>query len=231
MSILEQIMKMKKEGVPDEKIISELSGQGVSLREIDDALKQMQIKNAVSDSGGNEGMQPSIMQENPPSGQSYQPGSFEQQTPSPKNFIQEGSYQPQAYPQPQQNFAPQETAYQPQEQQQYYAPAENSGQYSQMSGSTDTMIEISDQVFSNKIKNFQKILEATSEAEIALQAKTETISERLKKIETIIDKLQISILDKVGSYGKNLESIKKEMSMMEDSFSKMISSKEKKSEK
>ena len=93
------------------------------------------------------------------------------------------------------------------------------------------MIEISDQVFSNKIKNFQKILEATSEAEIALQAKTETISERLKKIETIIDKLQISILDKVGSYGKNLESIKKEMSMMEDSFSKMISSKEKKSEK
>jgi hypothetical protein len=51
----------------------------------------------------------------------------------------------------------------------------------------------------------------------------ENISDRLKKIETIIDKLQIAILEKVGSYGKNLEGIKKEMSMMQDSFSKMIS--------
>ena len=57
-----------------------------------------------------------------------------------------------------------------------------------------------------------------------LQARVENISERLKKIETTIDKLQIAILEKVGSYGQNLESVKKEMSMMQDSFSKMVSS-------
>ena len=84
-------------------------------------------------------------------------------------------------------------------------------------------MEIADQIFSEKIKKIQKQLDATSEAAIVLQTKTENISERLKKIESIIDKLQIAILEKVGSYGQNLESIKKEMSMMQDSFSKMVS--------
>jgi len=46
--------------------------------------------------------------------------------------------------------------------------------------------------------------------------------ERIKSIEKIIDNLQISILKKVGSYGGNLESIKNEMSMMQDSFRKMV---------
>ena len=45
-----------------------------------------------------------------------------------------------------------------------------------------------------------------------------------KRIENIIDKLQISILEKVGSYGKNLENTKKEMSMMQDSFRKVMNS-------
>ena len=35
--------------------------------------------------------------------------------------------------------------------------------------------------------------------------------------------MQIAILEKVGSYGQNLDSIKKEMSMMQDSFTKMVS--------
>ena len=93
----------------------------------------------------------------------------------------------------------------------------------------DTIMEIADQIFSDKIKNTLKLLDATSEAAIILQTKMENISERVKKIENTIDKLQIAILEKVGSYGSNLESIKKEMSMMQDSFSKMISPRESRS--
>src|SRR3989344_4397433 len=37
-----------------------------------------------------------------------------------------------------------------------------------------------------------------------------------------IYRLQISVLEKVGSYGQGIESIKKEMSMMQDSFGKMV---------
>jgi hypothetical protein len=41
-------------------------------------------------------------------------------------------------------------------------------------------------------------------------------------MENVFDKLQITILEKIGSYGQNLENIKKEMEMMQNSFSKIV---------
>ena len=68
----------------------------------------------------------------------------------------------------------------------------------------------------------QKQIEELNEFKTLGQTKIETISERLKRIETTIDKLQISILNKIGSYGTNIDNIKKEMSMMQDSFGKVV---------
>ena len=195
MTVLDQIMQMKGQGVSDEEIVGQLAQQGISPKEINDALNQAQIKNAVS---YDEELQPSIIQggEAPPApDQNYNAGTYQQ-------------------PQPQEAYAPQESG-------QYYTP-EGQG-YAPEGVNTDTVMEIADQVFSDKIKKIQKQVDTTSEAAIVLQTKTENISDRLKKIETIIDQLQMSILEKVGSYGNNLESIKKEMSMMQDSFSKMVS--------
>ncbi len=215
MGALDQVTRMKGQGIPDQDIINELSRQGVSPREINDALKQSQIKYAVSNPGDE--LQPSIMPNEevpaPTPDQGYQPNVYEENQ--------------------QQNYAPAEQEqYTPQENQQYYQPGGNyTEQYAQPTGiDADTVMEISDQLFSEKIKKFQKQLDATSEAAILLQTKLENVSERLKKIEVIMDKLQIAILEKVGSYGQNLESVKKEMSMMQDSFSKMVSpSRERKS--
>lgn len=215
MGVLDQVTKMKKQGIADEEIVNNLSSQGVSPREISDALKQAQIKNAVSstDDMGDE-MQPSMMPEGEvpsPNAEEYQPTQYQPQ----QNYQQD--YNQQYTPSVQEEYAPQQ--YQPQ-QQQYY-PQEN---YAPSAGSdTDTIIEIADQLFSEKIKKFQNQIDSTSEASTLLQTKLENVSERLKKIETMIDKLQIAILEKVGSYGQNLESVKKEMSMMQDSFSKMVS--------
>ena len=206
MGVLDQITKMKSQGISESEIIDNLSQQGISPREINDALKQSQIKNAVSNFGGmdEEGMQPSMMPE--------------QEVPAP-----EEQYSPQQTYTPQQTYSPRvQEEYQPQQEQQYYSPSEN---YAPSAGmDTDTIIEISDQIFSEKIKKFQKQIDSSTEMNVLLQTKMENVSERLKRMETIIDKLQIAILEKVGSYGQNLESVKKEMSMMQDSFSKMISS-------
>jgi len=38
----------------------------------------------------------------------------------------------------------------------------------------------------------------------------------------LIETLQIKILEKIGSYGQSIESVKKEMNMMQDSFAKMV---------
>jgi hypothetical protein len=209
MGTLDQVVGMKKQGFSDADVVNELSRQGISPREINEALRQAQIKNAVSDSDySGAGMEQSMMQGN------------ETAVPSPN----QDQYQPEYAPQEQQQYAPQE--YAPQEQQQYYQQGEGyeQQQYAPSQAvDTDTIMEVADQIFSDRIKKFQKVLDATSEAAIVLQSRLENISERLKKIEMTIDKLQISILEKVGSYGQNLESIKKEMSMMGDSFSKMVS--------
>lgn len=207
---------MKGQGVSDKEIFDELSQQGISPREINDALRQAQIKYAVSNGGEiGEKMQPSIMPED--------------EVPSPSGFNNGPAYRPRVYESQQEQYPPQE-AYQPQEyqpqeqypQEQYYQPG-GYEQYAPAGIDTDTIMEISDQVFSDRIKKIQKQVDILTESSTLLQTKMENVSDRLKKIETIIDKLQIAILEKVGSYGKNLESIKKEMSMMQDSFSKMIS--------
>ena len=61
-----------------------------------------------------------------------------------------------------------------------------------------------------------------TEISTLVQSKIENFSDRLKRIESTIDNLQTSVLDKIGSYGSNLDSIKKEMSMMQDSFGKVV---------
>jgi hypothetical protein len=96
---------------------------------------------------------------------------------------------------------------------------------SQMGGGlydTDTIIEISEQVFSEKIKKEQKQINSLNEFATLIETRITNDHERLKRIESIIDKLQIAILEKIGSYGKNLESIKSEMGMMQESFEKMV---------
>jgi hypothetical protein len=209
MAVLEQVISMKEQGISDRDIVNELSQNGISPKEISEALGQAQIKYSVSNPGDEEQMQPSIMPgENVPqegNGQVYVPGAYEQQGEYPvPEYQEQGQYAPEY------------------SQQQYYQPTTE--QYSSAGIDANTVMEIADQVFSERIRKIQEQTETTAEASVVLQAKMENISDRLKKIETIIDKLQIAILEKVGSYGKNLESVKKEMSMMQDSFSKMISS-------
>ena len=62
MGTLDQITKMKKQGIAEEEIVNNLTQQGISPREINDALRQSQIKSAVSSTGemGDE-MQSSMM--------------------------------------------------------------------------------------------------------------------------------------------------------------------------
>ena len=195
MGILEQITQMKNQGMPDEEIASKLQEQRISPKEITDAMNQSKIKSAVSDT---DDMQPSIMQSTP--------------TPS-----REEVYTPQTQESEQEDYSAQSES-----PQQGYYPQEGYEEYSASAGNnTDTMIEVAEQVFSEKMQKIQNQLEKLNEIQTLSQVKIDSTAERLKRIETIIDNLQISILDRVGSYGKNLDNIKKEMSMMQDSFRKI----------
>jgi hypothetical protein len=234
MGILDEVMNMKSRGTSDSEIIKNLQEQGISPSEINDALSRAQIKNAVSseNAGANsEGMEQSIMgsEEEPdrlPTEGNISdadltppvPGGF--RAPATQRYVtkelsggeSEGMYEPQEAYYPQQQYSPQE-----------YAQQQGSGYAQSMGGmDTDTLIEVAEQVFSEKNKPLQKKIEEMNEFRALTQTRIDYISERLKKIEAIIDNLQASILEKVGGYGQGIENIKKEMNMMQNSFGKVI---------
>ncbi len=115
------------------------------------------------------------------------------------------------YPQPQADYTPQ-----------YAGQGGQEEYYSGGGFDTSTIIEISEQVFSEKIQKIQNGIDELSEFKKISESRLEHLNERLRKIEMMIDNLQLSILQKVGSYGGNLDNIKKEMGMMQDSFRKMV---------
>ena len=192
MTILEQVSEMKNQGISEEEIIKKLQDLGASPKAINDALDQEKIKKAVSNE------------------EEY--GMPSSQTPKMQRSVNN-----QEIPNDQMYYPQQEEEYSPQDYSQYQ---ENST-YTQ-GFDTNTIIEISEQVFSEKIQKIQKLVDECSEFKTLTETKIENISLRVKRIESISDKLQTAILEKIGSYGSNLESIKKEMSMMQDSFGKMI---------
>ncbi len=260
MGILDQVTRMKSEGRSEKDIIRNLQQQGLPPRDIQDALSQAQIKNAVFGESGygsiTDGMQQSIMDQPPAqptynqNQEGYSPqSSQEEYVPSPQPPIesypgqQAYSYPPQQQTQSPPGFndyqQPQMQNYYPQEQQQYqtdpaatataenYDYGNNSGGYDPYSAgasSSDsgTLIDIAEQVFAEKTKKMLRQMEELNEFKTLAESGMKSFEERLKRIEAVIDQLQISILDKIGSYGKGLDSIKKEMSMMQDSFGKVV---------
>ena len=249
MGVLEQVIELKGRGIPENEIVAKLKEQGVPPNAITDALNQAKIKKAVSSSGKdvkNE-MEPSMMDSagaEPPPKELPTEGGFSDtdltpiarqkyQTSPPKEFSrvsQEVLDEEDYVPQPQgENYSDQNQQQYPQNQysqQEQYIPQEYSPQEyeSPVSGisDTDTIIEITEQVFSEKIKTIQKQVEDLNEFKVLAQTKIDNISNRLKRIELNIDRLQAAILEKIGSYGRGLEGIKKEMGMMQQSFGKVV---------
>ena len=227
MGVLDIVMQLRGKGFSDEEIINHLRQEKISPKEINDAISQANIKKAVSSEEALDfdGMEPSIMQNSQeeipiprPEKISYSPKTKE---------INESRYAPYS----QQPISRSQTSRamtieqeSPQEYSQPQSP-EYDYNYSQENGTasdTDTMIEVSEQVFDEKISETLNQLESINKFKGITETKVDSFENRLRKIESMMDKLQIAILEKVGSYGENLESIKKEMGMMQDSFGKMV---------
>lgn len=233
MGILDTITTMKSEGKSEAEIIQTLRNQRVPPKEIQDALSRAQIKSAVAGGSQIDDMQESIM-DTPPSPRPEENDNV--YTPSPKNQPYAPSqYAPQSY----ESYAPQEYAapqqQYPQAQQPYYsqdqytyapeAQIQDPYAYAQQDYATqdsETVIDVAEQVFSEKIKPLQEAIDPLKEFHALAQTKLTAMEERLKRLEQTIDQLQSAILDKIGSYGSNLNTIKKEMAMMQDSFGKVI---------
>ncbi len=217
MGTIEEIKRLREEGKAEDEIIDELKKYGISAREISDSLSQTKIKEAVADSSvSSTGYRPT-----------YQAGStkeiIEGMQPSMLGSEKRENYQASSTsaPYPQQDYYQANQQPQEQQQEQQYT---NYNQYS--SGiSSDTIAEISEQVVSEKLSSLKGEFEKIISFRNSIESKIDYIDERLKKIEKVIDRLQLSILQKVGDYVTNVEDMKKELVETQKSFKYLLDNK------
>jgi len=212
MTILSRVKEMQQKGLGEPEIIQKLKEEGIPANEIDAAIEQSKIKAAVS--------QEELAQENPLPAEQSPMQAIEPATQE-TGGMQESVMTGQAPAQTQPVQEPAETTPEyiyptPQTYSEYqeYQPYSES--------SAETITEIAEQVAEDKVAQIKKEISNLATLKMTTERKIKDIDERLKRIEQIIDKLQATIIGKIGLYGENIEDIKKEMEMMQDSFSKAL---------
>ena len=111
-------------------------------------------------------------------------------------------------------------------QQQGYDQSQQNYQQQSYSGglSAETIAEIAEQAITEKLSLLKGDLEKILDFKTSADAKIEMLDERLKRIEKILDRLQLSILQKVGEYMTNVDDLKKELIETQKTFSAVTSS-------
>lgn len=94
-------------------------------------------------------------------------------------------------------------------------------QYQPTGISADTITEISEQVVSERLSDIRKELEKVLDFRTTIDAKIDYVDERLKRIERVLDRLQLSILQKVGEYATTVGDLKNELIETQKSFKTM----------
>ena len=225
MGTLEEIQQMQMSGMGETEIIARLQEQGVPYREISESLAQARIKAAV------EGQANGSLPMAPPADQATEQAMINQLDPN-MNLSPTQGMQPSLLQAPQSQNEPEQQEYFPAYNQNTQAQTAGGYDYSQQGYdytsaalSSDTITEISEQIVSEKLSDIRKKMEKLISMKTEMEAKTESIEERLKRIEKIIDSLQSSVLRKVGDYVTNVEDIKRELIETQKTMGKALGSK------
>lgn len=205
MPLIDEINNLKQQGYSEADIIENLQQRGVSPREINDTISRSKVKSAVSTEEDSGQMIPSVMnrEENP-----------QEEIPEP------GQSQPQYQEQYSQEQYPQEQ-YEQGYDESY--PQEYSQGYETQSYGTEQVSEVADQIVEEKLSKINPKIHELLENKTLISAQVEKIDERLKKIEAIIDQLQMSLIRKANEQQENIEDIKSEMELMQEGLGKIIS--------
>ena len=87
--------------------------------------------------------------------------------------------------------------------------------------SSEIISEISEQVVAEKISNVRRNMEVLKDFKTTAESKIESVDQRIKKIEKIIDTLQTTILRKVGDYVTDVSDLKSELIETQKTFKKL----------
>ena len=99
-------------------------------------------------------------------------------------------------------------------------------QYQSYSPSTDTITEISEQVVSEKLSKLKNDIDRLLDLRSTIDTKLDFLDQRLKRLEATIDKLQLSVLQKVGEYVNNVQDLKTNLDETQKSFKSLLDRKQ-----
>jgi hypothetical protein len=196
-----RVVQMQQQGMSDNDIITALKNEGVSSKDISDSLAQARIKMAVS--------QEDQTAEYPQQAQ-YAP---QEQQYAPQD---QGQYAPQQYAEAQ--YAPQEQQYAPQDQGQY-APQQYAEQGSM---SIETITEIVDRIIAEKLKEINQKIKPVVDFKNKAEEDITDLKERVKRIESMMDALQKSVIGKVGEFGQSTSMIHQDLENLHGTVSKLM---------
>ncbi|MBS3080664.1 hypothetical protein J4221_04285 [Candidatus Pacearchaeota archaeon] len=250
MSVIEQITKMKNQGMPTGQIIFSLKSQGYSPKEINEALSQSEIKSELTKYPENfprptyknhpSDLQPSMDTRTLATQQPTQEEPQDQEETSREetsylNVPQEFEQSPQTFEQPYQTPEqlppvspyqeyqgyPEQQLTEPQDQQEY------SQQYypeytSPQTIDFEAVSDLTNQIIEEKMMKTKKEILSLIKSKKAISEDIKRINNRIDKIENTLNELQLAIIKKVGEYGEDIKTISDELKATQDSFSKMV---------
>jgi hypothetical protein len=217
MGTLDDMQAMRRDGKGDSDIIGMLHERGLSEQEITAVMSQSKIKEAVQ---GNAEVQETTAEAPSaanPSTHEYG-GEMSASVMSPAGATQEVPQEQEA--------APAEEGYQG------YAQPDNSQQhdyssYAQPAGiGSDVITEIADQVVAERLAPLTNHIDKIIDMRSTLDSQMRFLDERLKRLEKIIDRLQLSLLQRVGEYVSNVEDIKTEITETQKTFKALLDKKD-----
>lgn len=194
MGSVEDAQKMLKEGRTEQEVIFGLEQKGVSAEEIREALSQARIKEAVDTSS-----------------QGYGQGEA-------------GDYGPAAaMPEYQEGYSSTEGDYGA-----YSAPAPGlapSAEYSAYSSGavgSDVLQEMAEQAVAEKLSSLKNKIDAALDFRALAETKISYLDERVKRMEKIIDRIEVSVLQKMGEQAGAVGDIRNEIIETQKSFKSLL---------
>jgi hypothetical protein len=204
MATLERVIQMQREGYNESQIIANLKQEGISPKDIYDALTQAKIKSELSQRPMESETQEMQLSMNQGFSQVSEDGYTDYSDPSINNQYDTSLAQPQGY-YPQQ---------QPQQYQEYQPP--------QPTTDIETINEIAEQIVEEKNIELKKQIAGFKNFSEETKSEIERLNIRLEKLENGFSELQIAILRKIGEYGENIKNVATEMHETQNSFSKIL---------
>lgn len=84
--------------------------------------------------------------------------------------------------------------------------------------SADTIADIAEQAVAERLSKIRETMEDVLDFKTTTEAKLTDLTERIKKIEAVIDRLQLSILQKIGEHMQDTTDVKKELQETQKTF-------------